>query len=77
MNSVLSDIKHTLNKCGISLNNCVTQTYDCSNEISGVYSGVHSLPGKQVPEALYVHSMNRCLNLLQEVLVRGELGQEK
>lgn len=57
-------IKESLACCEIDLKNCVAQTYDGANVMSGRLNGVQKLFRDEVEEAVYVHCFNHRLNLI-------------
>lgn len=57
-------IKKTLADCKINIQNCIAQTYDGAAVMSGKQNGVQAIFRKEVPQALYTHCYNHCLNLV-------------
>ncbi|KAH7982196.1 hypothetical protein HPB52_003392 [Rhipicephalus sanguineus] len=62
--SLLSYVKATLNRYGIHPQLCIAQTYDGASVMSGTSRGVQALFRQEVPQAVYVHCMNHCLDLV-------------
>ncbi len=57
-------MKETLSSCGVKKENCVSQTYDGANVLSGDLNGVQAKFRKEVPWAIYNHCWNHKLHLV-------------
>ena len=57
-------MKSLFRKCFIDIHNCVAQTYDGANVMSGKLKGVQALFQAEVAWAIYIHCLNHSLNLV-------------
>jgi hypothetical protein len=62
--ALLTYLKELLIRCKIDLQNCVAQTYDGANVMSGRLNGVQKLFRDEVLKAVYVHCFNHRINLI-------------